>query len=89
MTTIESLIARLRNGDGNGCKAASRLMLEAADALEDVLRDSYTGQAEHARWQARAERLEQAIRDALAFEAMLPAIATNPRQMLVNALGEK
>lgn len=43
-------------------------------------------EAQLAEARARAERAEKAIRAALAFEAVLPAIATEPRRILTEAL---
>lgn len=36
MTTNEELIARLRKGDGNGCRASNETMDRAAEALEKL-----------------------------------------------------
>ena len=117
---------------------ARDLIARLTHALESVYADSLTGQAEHARWQERAEELEAivndggnqaakywtrltaakteldkaiaageriladatvlraerdryraAIEEALAFESVLPAIATEPRRILSRALNDE
>lgn len=87
-STVEYLIKEARDYLDRECNVSQypNLVSELADTLEAVYADSLTGQAMHARWQERAEKLEAAIRSALSVESVLPAIATTPRKILGDAL---
>lgn len=67
---IDALIAEARRP---WCKDCDPFISRLADTLKSVYADSLTAQAEHARWQERAEKAERAgeriLADALARSA--------------------
>jgi len=76
---IDALVAEARKRATAKWKgmegSTNHLVNRLADALESVYADSLTAQAEHARWQERAEKAERAgeriLADALARSAEL------------------
>lgn len=57
-TDIDALIAELQGFAAGSDSARATLMRDAAATLKSVYADSLTAQAEHARWQERAEQAE-------------------------------
>lgn len=90
---VADLIAEANGVSTNAVVANPRrcrnMIGQLADALEAMVKDMHARELHHfeeeqARAKAEAERDEAlaAIREALAFESILPAIASEPRRIL-------
>lgn len=73
-------------GDFDDWEQVARLVPALADRLEAQIAEMHSRELHHFEEEQASARLKTAIREALGFQSVLPAIATVPRQILEAAV---